>query len=81
MSTVLCKYSFIENKELPFDSSTTNSLSLQFNVKMDVFETDARLESEISACMQRTIKTLNGKGFTENVTAIVEFMQSGMSFD
>lgn len=48
---------------------------------MDVFETDAKFESEIGDCMQRTIKNLNGKGFTEDVIAIVDYMQSGMYFD
>lgn len=62
-------------------SSTTKSLSLQFSVNMDVFETDARFESEIGDCMQRTTKNLNGKGFTEDVIAIVDYMQSGMYFN
>ncbi|XP_052103379.1 uncharacterized protein LOC127736829 [Mytilus californianus] len=64
------------NKKLELDSSIAKSLKLQFNVKMDVFETDVSLESEIGACMQRTIKNLNGKGFNEEVTAIVRYVQS-----
>lgn len=70
---------FIDNKELTLNSSKL--LSLQFNVNVDVFETDARFKSEMGDCMQRTIRNLNGKGFTEDVIAIVDYMQSGMYFD
>lgn len=48
---------------------------------MDAFETDVSLESEIGSCMQRTIKNLNGKGFEEEVTAIIGSAQSGTHFE
>ncbi|XP_076109021.1 uncharacterized protein LOC143077017 [Mytilus galloprovincialis] len=64
------------NMELDLNSSVAKSLRLQFNVDMDVFETDEQFESEMNACMQRTIKNLNGKGFIGEVTAIVDSEQS-----
>ncbi|CAG2189679.1 unnamed protein product [Mytilus edulis] len=61
--------------ELKTDSSAEKTLRLKFNVKMDVFETETRLEAEIGDFMQQTIGHLNGKGFTEDVTALFGTIQ------
>lgn len=66
--------------ELDLNSSVAKSLRLQFNVDMDVFETDEQFESEMNACMQRTLNNLNGKGFIGEVTAILDSGQSGETY-